>query len=418
MPIPHYIYDSYLRQWVQKPPPSSPHLSVSVAVDKVAYGELKLNPPCLVKKKGAGHARNRKATTDTGAQLTVINVNEVKNLGIKLNSLFPLLTNVNTVTKDAVDIIGGVFLKISASDQKSGNVRSTRQLCYVSKSVPGVYLSEDACKELGCLPSKFPNVGQFPTPSIGGVSSEEKVNNSTKCTNTGMVKSNEDQECSCPRRSLPPTDKPQLPCAPTEENLPILKQYILDRYASSAFNCCEHQPLPLMTKSPPLRLFVDPHASPVAVLNPVKIPHHWNEQVKNGLDRDERLGVIEKVPVNEPVKWCSMMLVTPKHDGTPRRVVDFSHVNKHAPRQTHHTKSPYQVASSIPGNKVKTVLDNWHGYHSVPIHPDDRDLTTFITQYGRYRYCTTPQGFVSSGDGYTHRMDIIIEDEKDHEHIG
>ena len=110
------------------------------------------------------------------------------------------------------------------------------------------------------------------------------------------------------------------------------------------------------------------------------------------------------------------MVITPKHDGSPRRVIDYGQVNKNAPRQTHHTKSPHTIASSIPGNTVMTVLDNWHGYHSIPIHPADRHLTTFLTQWGRYRYRTTPQGFISAGDGYTHRMDLIVGSMEDYEH--
>lgn len=165
-----------------------------------------------------------------------------------------------------------------------------------------------------------------------------------------------------------------------------------------------------MTNAPPLRLFVDPQATPVAVTSPTPVPHHWAADVKAGLDRDVRLGVIEKVPVNQPVEWLSLMVITPKHDGSPRRVVDHSHVNKHAPRQTHHTKSSFNIATSIPGGTVKTVLDNWHSYHSLPIHPGDRHLTAFLTPWGRFQYCTTPQGFISSGDGYTHQMDIITED--------
>ena len=116
-----------------------------------------------------------------------------------------------------------------------------------------------------------------------------------------------------------------------------------------------------MEDSPPLRLFVDESASPIAALSPSKVPLHWTSAVKAGLDRDVKLGVLEQVPVNDPVKWCSRMVVTPKSDGTPRRVIDFSPINKHAPRQLHHTRSPYTIATSVPSNVVKTVLDNWHG---------------------------------------------------------
>ena len=406
LPIPHYLYDKEIRQWQQRAPKPSPTVTVTAQLDKMAYAELHLNLPKLVKKPGAGYSRARRATADTGAQLTVINSRELQALGIKKETIFPIATSVNTVTKSNIDLIGGVFLKFMASNPLTGSKRQTRQLCYVSNTVPGIYLSEQACADLGCVPSSFPNVGQC--------NAMEATESRDKCSNLGVQ--TKSQSCTCPKRTLPPEKIPELPCSPTKENLPKLKEFILNHYASSAFNTCEHQPLPMMETAPPLRLFVDPQATPVAVSTPSTIPLHWVDQVKAGLDRDELLGVIEKVPVNEPVSWCSRMVITPKHDGTPRRVVDFGQINKNAPRQTHHTKSPYIIAASIPSGKVKTVLDNWHGYHSVPIHPDDRPLTTFLTPYGRYRYITTPQGFISAGDGYTQRMDMIVAGTPDYEH--
>lgn len=56
----------------------------------------------------------------------------------------------------------------------------------------------------------------------------------------------------------------------------------------------------------------------------------------------------------------------------------------------------------------KTIFDAWNGYHSVPLHEDDRYFTSFITPWGRYRYCTSPQGYIASGDGYTSRYDGIV----------
>ena len=95
-----------------------------------------------------------------------------------------------------------------------------------------------------------------------------------------------------------------------------------------------------MDGSPPLRLFVDEDATPVAIHTPRQVPLHWQADVQRGLDRDCELGVLEKVPVNDPVTWCHPMVITPKSDGSPRRVVDYTGLNKHAPRQTHHTETP------------------------------------------------------------------------------
>ena len=423
LPLPHHVYDTIEHAWKKQAPKAAPVLTVSLSLDRAAYGELKLCPPRLSKRAGAGHSRGRRATTDTGAQLMVINVSELHTMGVKPDSIFSVSTALNTVTAASVDLVGGIFLVLTASNPATGEIRRTRQLCYISRTVPGIYMSEEACAALGCIPDSFPSVGgcdnaQISTAAVASPpppTANQPSPSFTKCINTGVVGPN-DTPCSCPKRSLPPSDQPILPCQPTVENLPILRKYILDRFGASGFNTCEHQTLPLMTEAPPLRLFVDNHATPVAITSPSAVPHHWMADVKAGLERDERLGVIERVPVNEPVQWCSRMVICAKSDGSPRRVIDYTQLNKHCPRQTHHTKSPWNIASSIPGGKVKSVLDNWHGYHSVPIHPADRKQTTFLTPWGRFHYRTTPQGLVSAGDGYTQRMDIIVGDMKDYDH--
>ena len=62
----------------------------------------------------------------------------------------------------------------------------------------------------------------------------------------------------------------------------------------------------------------------------------------------------------------------------------------------------------IPAGTWRTETDAWNGYHSVPLAEEDRHLTTFITEYGRYRYKVAPQGYLASGDGYNQRYDNII----------
>merc|ERR1711888_46306 len=65
------------------------------------------------------------------------------------------------------------------------------------------------------------------------------------------------------------------------------------------------------------------------------------------------------------------------------------------------------MATDVPKHTKKSVLDIWNAYHSVPIREEDKDKTTFIIETGRYRYLRAPQGFLASGDGFTHRESII-----------
>ena len=39
---------------------------------------------------------------------------------------------------------------------------------------------------------------------------------------------------------------------------------------------------------------------PVASHSPIPVPVHWHKAVKAGLDRDEAIGVIERVPPGTP----------------------------------------------------------------------------------------------------------------------
>ena len=110
-------------------------------------------------------------------------------------------------------------------------------------------------------------------------------------------------------------------------------------------------------KGEPLPIPVRSDVQPTAVHTPVPVPLHWEDKVHRDLMRDVALGVIEPVPVNTPVTWCSRMVVVPKHNGEPRRTVDMQALNRASVRQTHHTKSPFMLASAVPANKVKSVFD-------------------------------------------------------------
>ena len=111
--------------------------------------------------------------------------------------------------------------------------------------------------------------------------------------------------------------------------------------------------------------------------------------------------------MGEPAAWCSRMVVCPKSEGSPRRIVDLQALNRTADRQNHPMDTTFHLAAAIPSRSIKSVMDCWNGYHSVPIAPEDRPLTTFITLFGKYRYKVAPQGFLAAGDAYTARMSAI-----------
>ena len=188
----------------------------------------------------------------------------------------------------------------------------------------------------------------------------------------------------------------------------ILLGWLLNKFGAICFDTVA-EPLPQMnTKEQHYHLKKDHRV--YTATTPIPVAHHWKEDVKKALEADVRKGILRKVPVGERTDWCMRMLVVPKHNGSPRRTVDFQPLNKYIDREIHHTPTPFQVVSSIPSKMYKTVLDAYNGYHQVPLDEESSKMTTFITEQGLYQYRRAPQGHVSSGDGYTHAYDDIVKD--------
>ena len=54
----------------------------------------------------------------------------------------------------------------------------------------------------------------------------------------------------------------------------------------------------------PPEIHLKEHAKPVARHKAIAVPVHWQQQVHDDLLCDKTMGVIERVPLGEPVEWC------------------------------------------------------------------------------------------------------------------
>ena len=112
-------------------------------------------------------------------------------------------------------------------------------------------------------------------PSVLSAGVENQIANGSE----KFIEKNELAPCGCLIRTKPPPRPDQLPFECIEENIPRMRQWLLDRYAGSTFNKCSHQTLPLM-EGPPISILIDEEAKPVCFNTPATIPLHWMEDVK------------------------------------------------------------------------------------------------------------------------------------------
>lgn len=377
----------------QRPAPT-PQLEVNVSVMHSAHKKFGVN--WCGSRKDAYRPHSVVAITDTGCQTCTAGVGFLEVIGCPQSYLVPTNHQIIGITDSSLDIIGSAMLRIEVG----GKV--TRQMVHISRRTRGLYLSNTALKDLGLIKQNFP---EPTTTAFAATASVFEESCHADCLGDG-------QTTPCLKRTATPDRPTTIPFPPTKENKKNLENYLLDVFASSGFNTCTYQTLQGMT-GVPMKIVKKTKASQSSpAYRPIPVPFHFKELVKKDLDRDVRMGVLEKVPQGDISEWCSRMVITPKANGKPRRTVDLQELNKATLREVHHTPSPINLVASVPGETLKTVVDAWNGYHSLILDEDSRKLTTFITEWGRYRYCRGPQGYHGTGDAYTRRFDDITSEEE------
>ena len=347
---------------------------------------------------------------DTGSQPNIWGRKDFLKAGLSVSMLEDVNLTIKAANQEPLHIIGA-FRAEFEGDAPDNTTISCQAMVFVSSSISGMYIGLDTLIDLEIISRDFPYVGSCSVNSLSLYPTPTEISeSSSRLVNSGCPKiDNSSSRCNCPLRSAVPERPKTLPFKPVPENNVAMKKWLLEFFGSSTFNTCPHRPLQEM-EGPPIEIHVADDAVPRVCHTPAQIPLHWQQQVYEDIKRDEAMGILEKVPYGEPVTWCHRLVVTRKHNGSPRRTVDLSPLNKYCSRETHGAESPYHLARRIPRGTWKTVSDAWNGYHSVPLRPSDRHLTTFITPFGRWRYTRAPQGYLSSGDGYNRRFQAIIED--------
>ena len=121
----------------------------------------------------------------------------------------------------------------------------------------------------------------------------------------------------------------------------------------------------------------------------------------------ESMGVISKV--SDPTPWCAGMVVVPKKNGSVRICVDLKPLNESVLREVHPIPRVDEALAQLAGASVFSKLDANCGFWQIPLSPESRLLTTFITPFGRFCFNKLPFGISSAPELYQRRMHTILE---------
>ena len=115
----------------------------------------------------------------------------------------------------------------------------------------------------------------------------------------------------------------------------------------------------------PYKIKLREGAKPYALHTPRHIPIPLRQQVKEELDRMERIGVISQV--EEPTQWCAGMVVVPKKTGDVRICVDLKPLNENVLREVYPIPKVDDTLAQMAGATVFSKLDANSGFWQMPL---------------------------------------------------
>ena len=144
-----------------------------------------------------------------------------------------------------------------------------------------------------------------------------------------------------------------------------------------------------------LKLHVDKTVQPTA--QPVRrLPFGLREKVDKKLDELLEKEIIKEVS-NTPTTWLSPLVVVPKPDGEIRVCVDMRRANESIVSSI---PTIEEVLQDLSGSTVFSKLDLKWGFHQVELAEESREITTFVTHRGLYRYRRLMFGIASAPENY------------------
>ena len=156
----------------------------------------------------------------------------------------------------------------------------------------------------------------------------------------------------------------------------------------------------------PYQIQLDPKVPPKQT--PCRpIPIHLKDAFKQELDKMLKAGVLKLV--QEAMPWINSFVLVESTDkqGKPKLQIclDLTNLNKVIIREPYHFKTLEDISHLLADSTIMTILDCKKGYWHQELGEASSYLTTFNTQFGRYRYTVMPFGTTIVGDVFQRKLD-------------
>ena len=119
--------------------------------------------------------------------------------------------------------------------------------------------------------------------------------------------------------------------------------------------------------------------------------------------------MITPLGIDEMAEWCSSIVPVPEPNGKVRLCLDMARLNKALIRPVHRGPTLNAIFPKLNNVKYLSLVYVSSGYHNLKLDERSSHLTTFVSQFGRYRYKRLPFGAALTGNMFQHKINEIFK---------
>lgn len=179
----------------------------------------------------------------------------------------------------------------------------------------------------------------------------------------------------------------------------------------ASVNICERTEEMIFPKVPgvKVRFSVDKSVPPTknAYYN---VPAAYRESARTRLQSMEDQGIIERV--TSAPNWISGMSAVAKGKDDFRLVVNMRAPNRAIKREYFRLPLLDEMRVKLHGAKFFSKLDLTNAFYHLELHEDSRDLTTFLSEHGMFRFTRLMFGVNCAPEIFQREMSRILEGEE------
>ena len=137
-----------------------------------------------------------------------------------------------------------------------------------------------------------------------------------------------------------------------------------------------------------------------------KLPRINKATFKKELLRLVDIGVLTPVQQSE---YGTPVFIIPKKEGTIQFLTDYRQINQGIVRKPYPIPRISETLQQMEGFQFATgALDLNMGYYTIQLSPKSKDLTTIVTEFGKFRYNVLPMGLCISGDIFQAKVNELL----------